>query len=352
MWLECKGTHRIGLALARKRAAALAALACFALAFASTAFAQSRGGVAPPESATDSGDAINQVYWVVFATCAFVFFVVEAVLILFILRFRRRKATPAAAEGPQIHGNTRLEIFWTVVPSLMLLALAIFTFVKVPDVRAKAGADEPRAALRVGVVGHQFYWQYEYPNGALSYDMLYLPVGRTVTLSIASADVPHSWWVPELTGKLDAIPGQTNELHFTPEETGTFTRGKCGEFCGIQHAVMLTTVEVLPEDEFDRWLDENERADAEELGKAEWEAACAKCHGLEGEGDIGPPIAGNGTLTNREGLDVLVRREGQDLDANEGYMPPVGKGWSDEQLDALIAYVKSDPKLAGEEGGE
>ena len=326
-------------------------LACLALAIAPAALAQYRGGVAPPESATDSGEAINEVYWVVFTVCAVVFVLVEAALVLFILRFRRRPGTPAHAEGPQIHGNTRLELLWTIVPALVLVGLAIYTFTRIPAVQAKPDGGAADNELAVTVEAHQFYWQYEYPNGALSFDTLYLPVGRPVKLSITSRDVPHSWWVPELTGKLDAIPGQINVLRFTVNRPGTYARGKCGEMCGIQHAVMLTRVEVMPGREFDRWLDDNAPPEeAVELGKVEWEVACAKCHGLAGEGDIGPPIAGNGTLTNRGALRTLLF-EGQDTDANQGYMPPVGSGWSGRQIDALIAYVKSEPKLEGGEGG-
>jgi cytochrome c oxidase subunit 2 len=341
--------------LARKHVAALTSLACLALALAPDALAQYRGGAAPPRSATDSGEAINQVYWVVFAACALVFVLVEAVLVLFIVRFRRRVGAPDDVEGPQIHGNTRLEIFWTVIPALALVGLAVFTFARIPAVQAKPDGGSAGNALEIGVEAHQFYWQYEYPNGALSFDTLYLPVDRTVTLRIESRDVPHSWWVPQLTGKLDAIPGQANFLHFKVKRTGTFTNGKCGEFCGIQHAVMLTTVRVLSQEEFDRWLDDNEPTDEESqlvaVGQAEWEAACAKCHGLEGEGDIGPPIAGNGALVSRDAL-LRLLGEGQNTDANQGYMPPVGKGWNERQVDALMAYVQSNETLApGEEEG-
>ncbi len=309
------------------------------------------GGGSPPDSVTESGDAINEVYFVVFALATLVFLVVEGTLIFFIFRFRRRPGTPANAEGPQIHGNTRIEIAWTLIPALMLTGLAAYTFLRIPDVEAKPSAEEARDGLVVNVEAHQFYWQYEYPNGALSFDTLYLPRDRKVTLQLNSQDVAHSWWVPQLTGKRDAIPGQTNELHFRPREEGTFRNGVCGEFCGIQHARMTTRVEVLSPEAFEAWLDENEEADEVALGEAEWRAACAKCHGLEGEGDIGPAIAGNGSLTNRDALRELLA-DGQDLDANPGYMPPVGKGWQDRQVDALIAYVESSEELSGgAEGG-
>jgi cytochrome c oxidase subunit 2 len=321
-----------------------------ALVLAPAAWAQN-GGIGPPDSATDSGDAINQVYWVIFAAAVVVFLIIESALILFVVRYRRRRTAPEHVEGPQIHGNTRVEIIWTVIPTLALAAIAAFTFLKVTDVQATPDGGEGDVVVEVSA--HQFYWQYRYENGALSFDTLYLPVDRTVTLVLRSADVNHSWWVPELTGKRDAIPGVTNKLHFRPHDTGTFANGVCGEFCGIQHARMTTTVVVLEQGAWEQWLDENATADPVRLGEAEWVAACSKCHGLEGQGDeeIGPAIAGNGTLTNLEGLDRLLRREGQNLEGNPGFMPPVGKGWTDAQLEALVAYVQSNPRLSGEDQG-
>jgi len=302
------------------------------------------GGLGPPGPQTDSGEAISDLYWAVTGVCAVVFVAVESALVLFVIRFRRRHGTPEEAEGPQIHGNTRLEVIWTIIPSLILVAIAVVTFSRIPSVQAK-GSDE----VRIRVEAHQFYWQYVYPNGAISLDELRLPVGRTVALELTTHDVNHSWWVPPLTGKLDAIAGQTNVLRFKAKRTGTW-EGQCAEFCGIQHAVMYTRVQVVEEAAFNAWLQEQAGISEKDLGRQEWEAVCAKCHGFEGEGDIGPGIAGNGTLTNRQGLIQLLSR-GQDTDQFESYMPAVGLGWTGRQYDALIAYIKATPKLQAQEAG-
>ena len=335
--------------MARKHAVALAVM-LVALAAASGALAQN-AGVAPPSSASESGHAIKQIYWVVFAACAFVFVAVEATLVLFVLRFRRRRGVPEDAEGPQIYGNTRLEVIWTIVPALILVALAVYTFARVPAVEASGEKDE---AMPVRVESHQFYWQYVYPNGAITLDTLRLPLDRPVALELTSFDVNHSWWVPELTGKRDAIPGRLNVLRFRPTRAGTFENGKCAEHCGIQHAVMLTKVEVIPAEEFDAWVEEEaarQQGGSMGLGQSTWEAACAKCHGFEGEGGVGPPIAGNGTLTNREGL-VRLLEEGQDTDSFPSYMPPVGRGWPARQVSSLIAYIRSNETLAPTDGDD
>jgi cytochrome c oxidase subunit 2 len=300
------------------------------------------GGLGPPDPQTPSGETINEIYWVVFAICAVVFVLVETALILFIVRFRRRRGVPEEAEGPQIHGNTRLEIIWTIIPAVILLGIAVYVFARTPAVQATPDGGEE---IRIRVDAHQFYWQYEYENGAISLDTLRIPVDTPVVLELTALDVDHSWWVPELTGKKDAIPGRVNELSFTAESEGTY-EGYCAEHCGVQHSVMETTVEVVSAAEFNRWVQGNVFREASvEFGEETWVAACAKCHGLEGEGDVGPPIAGNGTLVNRRALRDVVVLEGQNTPDIEGYMPAVGRGWVSVQLDSLIAYIRSNRTL-------
>jgi len=332
--------------LLRKRSA-IAIVMLLALAAPAAALA-GNGGVGPPSSNTPSGDAIREVYWVVLGVCAFAFVVVEAALITFIVRFRRRRTAAADLEGPQIHGNTRLEIAWTVVPALILAGLAAFALFKVPAVQANPSESSVAAGetVNIDVIGHQFYWQYEYPNGAISLDTLYVPAGRTTSLHLRTEDVNHSWWVPELTGKLDLTAGRENVLNFKPRDVGTF-EGTCAEFCGIQHAVMQTKVEVLSEAGYQAWLARNapDTQDPVALGKSEWESVCAKCHNLDGSGLVGPSIAGNSTMLQVDSLRDLLYT-GQDLPTFDSYMPAVGAGWSDRQLEALVAYLKSNDQLS------
>ena len=308
------------------------------------------GGFAPPDQRSPSGEAINELYWFVFGICAVVFVAVEAALVLFVLRFRRRPETPADAEGPQIHGNTRLEIIWTIIPAAILVAIAIVVLVRTPAVQATGGDRSNELVIRVE--GHQFYWRYVYPDGQIALDTLVLPVDRPVKLELVSYDVNHSWWVPELTGKRDAIRGKLNELRFRPSAEGTFD-GHCAEFCGLLHAVMPTTVEVVSEADYaerlDRLSGQDQAGDAQlELGRESWERTCAKCHGPAGEGDIGPVIARNGTLVDEEALTELLN-DGLDTPDAEGYMPPVGRGWPQFQVQALIAYIRSNPDLSAPE---
>jgi cytochrome c oxidase subunit 2 len=300
--------------------------------------AAGNGGIAPPRSATESGSSINTLYWMIIGVTGLVFILVEAALILFLVRYRKRPGAPDGEEGPQVHGNTRLELIWTVIPVLILIGIMAVTIIKVPSVNATPPAGSDPLVVRVDA--HMFYWEYTYPNGVVQVDELRLPVDRPVRLELRSSDVIHSWWVNELTGKRDAIPGRTNTLDFTVREAGTFT-GQCAEFCGVQHAVMRTTVEAVPQAEFDAWLGEQEAAQANgtsNLGEQTWVGVCATCHGLDGEGDVGPAIAGNSTLSDKASLSRLLA-EGQDNEGIDGYMPKVSTGWPEKQLDALIAYM-------------
>jgi cytochrome c oxidase subunit 2 len=326
-----------------------AALAVLALGAAPLAFGQSpgNGGVGPAESTTPSGEAINQLYWFVFAICAVVFVAVESALVLFVIRFRRRSTTAEGAEGPQIHGNTRIEIIWTIIPAVILVGIAAVVLARSPVVEATSG--EGPDELVVQVQGHQFYWEYVYPEGQIAIDRLVLPVDRPVKLELVTFDVNHSWWVPELTGKRDAIAGRTNVLRFTPEEEGVY-EGRCAELCGALHAVMPTTVEVVSASAFQghlRSLSGQGQPGASQLtlGRQTWDRVCAKCHGLAGEGDLGPPVAQNNTLVDREALSELLEN-GLDTPDVENYMPPVGRGWPPFQVQALIAYIRSNERLA------
>jgi cytochrome c oxidase subunit II len=326
-----------------------AALAVLALGTAPVALGQEpgNGGIGPPQSATPSGEAINQLYWFVFAICAVVFIAVETALVLFVIRFRRRGSTAEAAEGPQIHGNTRLEIIWTLIPAVILVGIAAVVLARSPTVEATSG--ERANELVVEVQGHQFYWEYVYPEGQISIDRLVLPVDRPVKLELVTFDVNHSWWVPELTGKRDAIRGRTNVLRFTPTKEGIY-EGRCAELCGVFHTVMPTTVEVVSQADYASHLElisgQDERGASQlALGRETWDRVCAKCHGLAGEGDLGPPVAQNGTLVNADALTELLEN-GLETPDVEAYMPPVGRGWPDFQVQALIEYIRSNERLA------
>jgi cytochrome c oxidase subunit II len=328
-----------------KPRAVLAAALLLTLSLAGNALA-GNGGFAPVSPESPNAQSISDAYWLIMGFTGAVFLIVEGALILFIVRFRSR-GRGREVEGPQIRGNTNLEIAWTVLPVLILAAIAAFVFYKLPGIKntpsARAGE-----TLHVTVVAHQFYWEFRYPNGRVSIDDLVVPASRVVTLDVESEDVAHSWWIPALGGKIDALPGRTNHTWFKPAHTGTY-RGQCAELCGLQHAAMLSQVRVVPAREFRRFLATHAQSSVK-VGMEEWTGVCAKCHGLAGQGDVGPPIAGNPILTDRVALSKLVH-EGLPPAKTSIGMPAVGAGWSQAQVDALVKYVKTNPTLRGAASG-
>ena len=296
------------------------------------------GGFTPVAPESPNAEGIRDSYLFVSIFVFSIFVLVEGLLIAFIVRYRRRKRA-RFEDGAPIHGATKLELLWTAIPVVILFVIGAFVFIELPgikDVPSAAAGDQ----LEIRVTGRQYYWQYEYPNGVIAIDTMAAPAGVPVRLEVTSPDddVIHSWWIPALGGKIDAIPGTVNETWFQADTPGTYT-GQCAELCGLEHARMLASVEVLPEAEFAAWLERRraeQTAGSGELGKEEWEGACAKCHGLSGEGGIGPKLAGSIVLADPEAVENLVRN-------GRRTMPAVGSGWTSEQVEALTAYLKENP---------
>jgi cytochrome c oxidase subunit II len=320
-------------------------LACLLGVLGSASLARAgNGGFAPVDPISPNAERTEDAYYLIAAFAIFVFLLVTIPLVIFIVRFRSR-GRARTVEGPQIRGNTSLELAWTAVPVVILAIVAGFVFYKLPGITepsSAAGANE----LAIGVEGRQFYWQYTYGNGVIAIDHLRVPVDRVVRLEITAPehDVVHSYWIPAIGGKFDAIPGERTELEFIAEREGVYP-GQCTEFCGLQHGVMTASLEVLPGAEFDSWLQGEARAQEtgeSDLGQVTFEGACAKCHGMQGEGLIGPALAGNPTIEQRDAVEEVVRN-------GRGEMPAVGRGWSDRQLDALVRYMQRE--LGGENGG-
>jgi cytochrome c oxidase subunit II len=296
------------------------------------------GGFAPVSPESPNAEGITSTFWFISAFCLAIFLLVEGLLIAFVIRYRRR-GRARDRDGAQIHGSNRLELAWTLSPVAVLAAIAVFVFAKLPGIQDVPAAQAGRENLVIDVVGTQFAWEYRYPGGVVAVDRLRAPQGRAVELRITAPewDVIHSWWIPALGGKMDAIPGTVNETWFAAERTGVFP-GQCAELCGIYHAKMTAAVEVMRAEAFDAWLEE--RAQQQDggtspLGAETFAGSCAKCHGPEGEGGYGPRIAGTELVQDEEAV-VRLLREGR------GAMPPVGRHWDETQMEALTGYLEQN----------
>ena len=189
----------------------LAVVVLCALALSGAAFA-GEPGFTPVEPASPNAERINQSYlWIAIFT-GVIFVIVQGTLVWFIVRYRADRR-PRDMDGAQVHGNTNLELAWTVAPVLILVAIGSFIFYKLPGIEDVPAADR----VEVTVEGHQYYWNFIYPNGVIAVDRLRAPVGQTTRLEVTAPDygVIHSWWIPALGGKFDAIPGRVNETWFS-----------------------------------------------------------------------------------------------------------------------------------------
>jgi cytochrome c oxidase subunit 2 len=310
-----------------------------------------------PTSASQEMDRMTDLFWFATVICIGIFVVVVAVLVYSVLAFRVQPDDDS--DGPPIHGNTALEIVWTVVPAILVTSIAVYSAIVLAQ-----NSDAGTNPYPVRIFAQQFAWRFEYPQeDNLKSGELILPLDRKVELEMQSADVIHSFWVPQMGQKQDLVPGIPQQLVITPTRTGTFPL-ICTELCGLGHATMRATVRVLDEAAFRRWVSDQQEAaggggggggEGEQLFAAQ---GCGGCHALEKAGtdaQIGPPLE-LATLQAAaeaagEPLDEFVANSIVDPDADvaAGYQPGVmpkafGDALSDEELAALVEYLTTGAK--------
>jgi len=249
--------------------------------------AATNGGLTPVEPASPNATHIQHAYYLILGFTAGIFLLVESLLVVFVWKYRSR-GRPRAVEGAQVHGHTRLELIWTAFPVVILAIIAGFVFYELPNIDSAPAAADP---IHITVEGHQYYWQFDYPNGARSIGTMHVPSGAVVDLKVVSPDVIHSWWIPALGGKIQAIPGRTNHTWFQATRQGSFD-GQCAELCGVFHASMLATVQSESQQAYQHYL----ATWNETIGKQVWNGACATCHGNLVQVGYGPAIANNTLL--------------------------------------------------------
>src|SRR5262245_16043363 len=299
--------------------------------------------------------AIRDVSVFVLAITAVIFIVVAGFAVYTLIRFGRRPTNPEV-EPAQVYGSTQIELAWTVVPLLIVVVLFLVTARYIYGIERHA---QPPDALEVTIVGNQWWWEIRYPKlGIVTANELHVPVseaGRPTPtfITLQSVDVAHSFWVPQLAGKMDLIPNKTNRVWIEPLRVGTYV-GQCAEYCGLQHALMLLIVVVHPQDEFQAWVASQQTVpaaqEATKTGRELFSSlACINCHsvrGTPGNGVFGPDLThlmsrstlGAGAAPNtREGLRAWVKDPSA---VKAGALMPAMK-LDDAQLDQLVGYLVS-----------
>lgn len=304
-----------------------------------------------PTWAGKEADRIGFVFWFTTGIAIFVFALVAAVSVYVLWKFR---APPGdMSDGPPTHGHTGLEIAWTAVPAVLVTAIAIVSAVVLAQ-NSSAG----RSPLVVKVIAQQFAWQFQYPGGK-TYGQLRLPLGQHTKLEVTSKDVIHSFWVPELAQKQDAVPGQVNPLVVTPTRAGTFPV-ICTELCGLGHAIMRTSAIVMPRDAFAAWMKSEQSGGGGAGGAADAAAifkssGCGACHTLAAAGatgKVGPDLDRIAPTAQQAGQSLPDYIHQSIVDPNayvvSGFQPGVMPSFKDSlsaaQVDALVQYLVKEQK--------
>jgi len=345
---------------------------------------------APLDTLEPEGPAARQIdnlFNPVMIIAAVVFLLVQGGVLALAWKFRRRKDDDTLPT--QTHGNFKLEIGWTIAPALLLAGIAVASVLTLLDLE-----DHPEGSTEITVIGQQWWWEYRYDvdgdgeDDVITANDLVIPAGEPVSLSIESRDVIHSFWIPKLNGKRDAVPGRTHPLLLEADEPGVY-RGQCTEFCGLSHAYMRMRVVALPPAEYADWLEAQQEGaevpsdDLAAAGMESFRTTCSGCHLVRGEGgnedvfngaalvsgaapdlthfasrgtfagalfDLWVDQDGNGEIDIDERGEELNRADLEawlkDPPGRKPMAPDQSRGMpnlnlSDEQIDALVAYLET-----------
>ena len=314
-----------------------------------------------PHAASEQAGRIDFLFWFVTVISIGIFALVAAVIVYAIFKFRAQPGEDA--DGPPIHGNTGLEIAWTAVPAVLVTAIAIVSAVVLAKnehiPHASAASSDRLNPLVVDVKAEQFAWSFQYPGfGKLTSATLKLPIDVTTKLRITSVDVTHSFWVPEFGQKQDAVPGMITNLVITPDRQGTFPV-ICTELCGLGHAVMRSSSQVMTRQTFLAWAKGQQKqlgGSTSTAGKSVFtNNGCASCHTFTpagAKGTVGPDLDKLAQEAQRAGvpLEQFIRESIEDPNKYvepgypKGLMPTTFASLPKVQLDALVAFLAGSKK--------
>ena len=328
---SCRAIHHITAPGSISLAASVAVMFPGGLTMASTAPICNDGAAASPTMfvpRSEPAEMILEVSWLVWGICGLIFLIMSTLIVWCIVKYRR--AADDTSEAPQIYGSNPIELAWTVIPTIIVFVLFLVSARTIFEIEK---TEAPENALNITVVGHQWWWEFDYPDqGIITAGELHVPLTRNgesvpIFLTLESNDVIHSFWVPQLGGKNDVIPNRIGHLWLQPNMTGTYV-GQCAEYCGTQHANMLITVVVHEEEDWNAWVAEQQQDAAEDPNVAAGrklflETACINCHRVRG-------TVANGTFA--PDLTHLMSRD------------VIGSGVAANTRDNLMSWV-NDPQV-------
>ncbi|HEV2275045.1 MAG TPA: cytochrome c oxidase subunit II [Acidobacteriaceae bacterium] len=299
------------------------------------------------------GNLIYSLSMFVLEITGAIFLVVGGLWLYVVVRFRQHPSDDTS-EPPQVYGSTQIELAWTVIPILLIVVLFLTT---ARILFAIQDAPMPRGTLNVDAVGHQYWWEFRYPEyGFVTANELHIPVSsskapNTTHLNLLSADVTHSFWVPALFGKIDLVPNKENSMWFDPDRTGVYV-GQCAQFCGTAHAKMLLRVYVETPEDFAAWVKSEQQSAVQDpavvAGRQVFESqSCVSCHTIRGtaaKGVFGPDLThmmSRDTIASGAALNTPAELKSWIRDpqiAKPGCLMPAMQ-LSEPQIDQLVAYL-------------
>jgi cytochrome c oxidase subunit II len=315
----------------------------------------------PLAPASPSAKATTDLTWIIFGIATVVFVVVEGLLLVAALKFRRKSASGLQKDSlpKQIEGNRWLEIGWTLTPVIVLAAVYLISvnvlreIAYLPNTSSQTVDDPP--PIHVRVVGHQWWWEIQYPElHIVTANEIHVPLNTVIDIDLESADVIHSFWVPQLGGKIDAIPGHVNHTWFEATQAGSY-HGQCAEYCGLEHADMRFEVVAETPDQFQTWVVLQQApailatGDAAKGEQVFMSSACTSCHTISGtnaQGKVGPDLTHFGSRQIFAG--GVMENTPQNLAewlANPQKVKPGTQmpdlGLSPDQISTLVAFLES-----------
>ncbi len=305
-----------------------------------------------PGLASEEGVYVDLMFRAQIYVIAFIFSLIIVFMLYSVVVFRKRPGDES--DGQYVKGHTKLEITWTLIPLIVVMAFAVWGAVHLTEITASEEGE-----LIVEVTGFQFGWRFDYPQAGVSSDELWLPLGRQVLFRITSRDVIHSFWVPEFRIKQDAVPGRWTELRVTPTETGNYNL-RCAELCGYGHAAMISRVVVVEPAAFEAWLQgagvAQPTPDTSPAGRGATlsrDNGCLSCHTVDGTTLVGPTWQGlygsdreleNGTTVtaDEEYLRTSILDPASQVVAGfPNVMPAAYSFLPDEDIEAIVEYIKT-----------
>lgn len=289
--------------------------------------------------------AVDPVFMLIFGICLVLLVGITGAMLWFVFRYHRSRSPEPTSEAT---GNIWLEVVWTVLPTLLVLAMFYYGWSGYLSLRTV-----PKGALPVTATARMWSWSFTYENGTTS-PKLYVPVGKPVLVNLESKDVLHGFYIPAFRVKRDVVPGMKNHVWFMAPKAGSYDLF-CSQYCGVGHSAMITTVEALPPEQFDAWLQKGASGGGTAAGRAVLEKnGCLGCHSLDGTPKVGPSLKGlfgSSVKVTRGGVPLTVKADEAYIkesirqpaaDVVEGFPPvmPPYPSLTEDDVEAVVEYLK------------